>query len=378
MSNYSKRKTRVSRNSLSGLNKVIYGLLAALIILGLVLGLIVTRNSNGKTEETLDEQETAPKISNNGEIAEEDSSVGNKSLNEDKLEVDVIVHEAARENANSAEEVVSGVVGINLDAAHDSQPSPATDWILITVFILSVAVNGCIALFIFLQTRQSNKLHIERIKLLNDKKYVEPEDLQKTMRDLSEKTRALDKQLSELKQNNQDTVQQLTHQAREAFTKLEKNSASHLESVEELKSAYLLMRDKLDEKDKEIKRYKEGYDTDKLITSLEGFIKIRDRIDSYAEDGKTSKSDLQRVVEIIENTITTIGAKEIDITVGDNINDDKYLTSVSAKKEVDTDNPDDNGKIASIEKNGYQINGPDTSTVIRKAEVALYKYKTNK
>ena len=117
---------------------------------------------------------------------------------------------------------------------------------------------------------------------------------------------------------------------------------------------------------------------DKLIRSLEGFIKIRDRIYSYAEDGKTTTDDLQILVKIIENTITTIGAKEIEITIGDNIDDDKYLNKFSVKKEIDTDKPDHSGKIASIEKIGYQIKGPVTSTVIRKAEIALYKYNTNK
>ena len=305
--------------------------------------------------------------------------VEDDSKNNDKAKADQAFQEAAGKSINSAKEGASGAAEEeDKDTTNESQSGSATSWFLISVLTLSTAANGCIAVFIFRQTRQSNRLHIERIKLLNDKKYVEPEELQNTMRDLSEKTRALNKQLSELKQNNQDTVQQLTHQAREAFTKVEKNSTSHLENVEELKSAYLLMRDKLDEKDEEIKRYKEGYDTDKLITSLEGFIKIRDRIDSYAEEGKTSKDDLQRVVEIIENTITTIGAKEIEIKIGDNIDDDKYLTSVSVKKEIDTDNPDDGGKIASIEKNGYQITGPEISIVIRKAEIALYKFKTNK
>jgi molecular chaperone GrpE (heat shock protein) len=258
-----------------------------------------------------------------------------------------------------------------LDTADKSQSGSATSWYLITVLTLSAAANACIAIFISRHNR-------ERIKLLKGKKYVEPEELQKTMRALSENAKALDNQLTELAQKNADTVQQLVQQAREAFTKVEKNSASHLENVEELKSAYLLMRDKLDDKDKEIKRYKEGYDTDKLLTSLEGFIKIRDRIASYAEDGKTTKDDLHRLVKIIENTITTSGAKEIEITVGDNIDDDKYLISVAVKREIHTDNPGDDGKIASIEKNGYQITGPEVSTVIRKAEIALHRYKTNK
>jgi hypothetical protein len=357
MSNYPKRNSPSKRSNLNRLVKVLYSLSAALIIIGLVLVLIIAFIRNGKTEATAAGSKATQSVTTDKE--EEGLAAGNQSLDEDKVET-VVTGQEAR---SAVEE--------DLDTANESQSGSATSWYLITVLTLSTAANGCIALFIFRHNR-------ERIKLLKGKKYVEPEELQKTMRTLSENTKALDKQLSELAQKNADTVQQLVQQAREAFTKVEKNSASHLEDVEELKSAYLLMRDKLDEKDKEIKRYKEGYDTDKLLTSLEGFIKIRDRIASYAEDGKTTKDDLHRLVKIIENTITTSGAKEIEITVGDNIDDDKYLISVSVKREIDTDNPGDDGKIASIEKNGYQITGPEVSTVIRKAEIALHRYKTNK
>lgn len=358
MSNFNKRRSR-------GLEKVLYILAAAIILIVLATLLILGFRDNPSNET---EVTTAGKI----------LPVEDDSKNNDKAKADQAFQEAAGKSINSAKEGASGAAEVeDKDTTNESQSGSDMPWFLISVITLTTVANGCIAIFIFRYIRESIKLQRERIKLLSDSKYVEPEDLQKTMRDLSENTKALDKQLSELKQSNQDTLQQLMYQAKEAFTKAESNSASNLKNVEELKSSYLLMRDALDEKDKEIKRYKEGYDTDKLIKSLEGFILIRDRIYSYAEDGKTTPDDLKNIVKIIESNITIIGAKEIEITIGDNIDDDKYLNKFSVKKEVDTDNSDDDGKIASIEKIGYQVKGPETNTVIRKAEITLYKYKTN-
>ena len=362
MFNLFNRKTRSNRYPGGGLDKVIYGLVTAIILVVLAIVWVVTKkDTNDKAQETAYEQD-------HGSPSE---------FNDDKAGAVVPTLEDTEKNQNPAEEGSSEAAEEDRDAANEQQSDFATHWFLISVLTLSTVANGSIAIFIFRYIRESIKLQRERIKLLSDSKYVEPEDLQKTMRDLSENTKALDKQLSELKQSNQDTLQQLMYQAKEAFTKAESNSASNLKNVEELKSSYLLMRDALDEKDKEIKRYKEGYDTDKLIKSLEGFILIRDRIYSYAEDGKTTPDDLKNIVKIIESNITIIGAKEIEITIGDNIDDDKYLNKFSVKKEVDTDNSDDDGKIASIEKIGYQVKGPETNTVIRKAEITLYKYKTN-
>ena len=363
MHNPKNRKTRSNRYSTNGLDRVIYGLVTAIILFGLLTVWVLTKeDTNDKAQETAYEQD-------HGSPSE---------FNDEKAGAVLTAPEDTEKNQNLTEEGSSGAAEEDRDTTNESQSGSDMPWFLISILTLSTVANGCIAVFIFRYIRESIKLQRERIKLLSDSKNVEPEDLQKTMNALSENTKAFDKQLSELKQSNQDILQQLMYQATEAFKKAESNSASNLKNVEELKSSYLLMRDTLDEKDKEIKRYKEGYDTDKLIRSLEGFIKIRDRIYSYAEDGKTTTDDLQILVKIIENTITTIGAKEIEITIGDNIDDDKYLNKFSVKKEIDTDKPDHSGKIASIEKIGYQIKGPVTSTVIRKAEIALYKYNTNK
>lgn len=355
------------------LNIVLYGLLAALCIA--LLAFIYALKGNGDTEETSRDL----KASQNSATHKEEVGLveGDEPKADDKAEVTEDDKKGTAKSENFAKEGLSRAAG-DKDTVNETRSSSDMPWFLISILILSTVANGCIAVFIFRYIRESIKLQRERIKLLSDSKNVEPEDLHKTMNALSENTKAFDKQLSELKQSNQDILKQLMHQATKALEKAESNSASNLKNVEELKSSYLLMRDTLDEKDKEIKRYKEGYDTDKLITSLEGFIKIRDRIYSYAEDGKTTTDDLQILVKIIENTITTIGAKEIEITIGDNIDDDKYLNKFSVKKEIDTDKPDHCGKIASIEKIGYQIKGPETSTIIRKAEIALYKYITNK
>ena len=132
---------------------------------------------------------------------------------------------------------------------------------------------------------------------------------------------------------------------------------------------------KLDEKDAEITRYKEGYDTKKIKSSLTGYIKVRDRIQSYADNEKTSINDLDKLLIIIESAIDNLGASEIEIKIGDNFYDDKYVGLTDDPEIIETDDPEKDGLIAAIVKKGYEIIGQETNTNIRSAKLKIYKHE---
>jgi hypothetical protein len=352
------------------IEKVIFILAAAIILIVLAILLILGSryNPSNETEVSTVELETASNISNSDEISENILLEGDDSKNNYKEVPAVSLHEAAGENANSADEVVSGVIGINLDAAHDSKPSPATDWILITVFILSVAVNGCIALFILRHNR-------ERIKLLRDKKFVEREDFQESLENFVTSVSKIGQELGKIKEFNENAVKQTVEQTNRVLTEIANQSRGHGQGIEKMMESFNRLNGKIEEQDKEITRYKEGYDTQNIKSSLAGYIKVRDRIQSYADNEKTSSNDLDKLLIIIESSIDNLGASEIEIKIGDNFYDEKYVGLTDNPEIIETDDPEKHHLIASIVKKGYEIIGQERNTTIRCAKLKIYKHE---
>ena len=84
--------------------------------------------------------------------------------------------------------------------------------------------------------------------------------------------------LTQIHQNNESLLQSSLEQTAKVLKSLQQDSQVHGEDVKRLMETFGLMNNKLDEKDKEIKRYKEGCDVSQIKKSVSGYIKVRDRI----------------------------------------------------------------------------------------------------
>ena len=359
MSNFNKRRSR-------GLEKVLYILAAAIILIVLATLLILGFRDNPSNET---EVTTAGKI----------LPVEDDSKNNDKAKADQTFQEAAGKSINSAKEGASGAAEEeDKDTTNESQSGSATSWFLISVFTLSTVANGCIAVFIFRQTRESDKLQRERIKLLSDRKCVEPEVLLKEMSDLSENTGALDKQLSELKQNNDRTVQSLAQQTSAAISGFEKDNQQTGEKIQEIMNSLSVFKESLDDKDEEIKRYKEGHDSKLISKYILSYIKVRDQIIKMTNSDQLEFKNLEQLADRLSMEIDHAGVKEIEVSVGDKFLDDKYGGKLAAPKLVPTDVPENDGIIKSVDLVGYEFTGNDRNIILRPAKVSVYKLEQAK
>ncbi len=363
MANSNKLKSR-------WLEKVLYILAAAIILIALAILLILgfRDNPSNETEVTVAESGTASKISINDDTAEKVLHAGDVSKNNDKAKAVVTAPEVTEKNHDSAEEGASGAAEEDKDTTNESQSGSATPWLLIFVCTLSTAANSSIAVFIYLHNR-------ERIKLLSDKKFVEREDFQEALENFVTSVKKIGQELGEIKEFNQNTVKQTVEQTNRVLTEIANQSKEHGEGIGEMMDSFNRLNEKIREQDKEITRYKEGYDTQNIKSSLAGYIKVRDRIQSYADNEKTSSNDLDKLLIIIESAIDNLGASEIEVKIGDNFYDDKYVGLTDDPEIIETDDPEKHELIASIVKKGYEIIGQERNTTIRSAKLKIYKHE---
>jgi hypothetical protein len=354
----SNQKSHLNRYYKKRLDKVIYSLLASLIILGIIL-LTLNRESNDKAVAA------DLKATRTITVDNEDTGLveGDESKTNDKAKAVLLAQEAAEQEREDK------------DAANRHRSDFATPWFLIFVLAFSTAANGCIAVFIFRYYRESIKLQSDRIKLLSDKKFVEREDFQEALENFVTSVSKIGQELGKIKEFNQNAVTQIVTQTNRVLTEIDIQSKGHGEGIEKLMDTFLSLHVKLNEKDAEITRYKEGYDTKKIKSSLTGYIKVRDRIQSYADNEKTSLNDLDKLLIIIESAIDNLGASEIEVTIGDNFYDDKYVGLTDDPEIIETDDPEKDGLIAAIVKKGYEIKGQETNTTIRSAKLKIYKHE---
>jgi hypothetical protein len=369
-----KRGSRNYPKQINKLLKLVYGLLAAIILTTLLVGAFISciKNTNDEAKINASEQENTHK--HTGDEEEKDLTEENKSLGENEVDAAATAPKVAGKSIDyDKEDVSEAAEGEDKGRAKDQESGSATPWFLISVLTLSTVANGCIAIFILSQTRQSSKLHRERIKLLNDRKFVEPEHLQKTMRDLNENAEALDKQLSELKQNNDRTVQSLAQQTSTAISRFEKDNQQTGEKIQEIMNALSVFKESLDDKDEEIKRYKEGHDSKLISKYILSYIKVRDQIIKMTNSDQLEFKNLEQLADRLSMEIDHAGVKEIEVSVGDKFLDDKYGGKLAAPKLVPTDVPENEGTIASVDLAGYEFTGNEKNMILRLAKVSVYE-----
>ncbi|MDB4277269.1 hypothetical protein N9892_01070, partial [bacterium] len=305
-------------------------------------------NSEDETKETVADLKATPVINKEkGRSAEGDGSITN-----DKAKADL----PAEEDKNTANKQQSGFV---------------TPLFLYALLTLSTAANGCIAVFIFRHNR-------ERIKLLKDKRFVEREDFQEELENFVTNVSKIGQELGKIKEFNQNAVKQTVEQTNRVLTEIANQSKGHGEGIDEMMESFLSLNKKIKEQDKEITRYKEGYDTQSIKSSLAGYIKVRDRLQNYADNEKTSADNLEKLLIIIESAIDNLGASEINVTIGDDFYSDKYVGLTDDPVIIGTSDPEKHHLIESIVKKGYEIIGPERNTTIRSAKLKIYKYEPQK
>ena len=134
--------------------------------------------------------------------------------------------------------------------------------------------------------------------------------------------------------------------------------------------------DKISKKNSElIERYKEGYDyyryksiVSKLVLSLDFIINTKNKIKD-----EEALEYINSYIKNLENIMLEIGLEDHTPSINTNIKDNNGIEVIDFKK---TNIKDQSNKIFSILQKGYALDlGQGTKTIIKKANVVIYKYE---
>lgn len=143
---------------------------------------------------------------------------------------------------------------------------------------------------------------------------------------------------------------------------------------DEIISSLNVFTKSLIEKDKEIERLKDGYDSKLKIDVLKSMIILKDRLDYLIDENDSNDESLKllrNILNVLENQFEDLGLIKLIFKEGDLW---RNVDGAEAEELVNADDESKKGQIIKTIKHGYYIEGLDGAKVIvRKAKVSLYK-----
>ena len=148
-----------------------------------------------------------------------------------------------------------------------------------------------------------------------------------------------------------------------------------IDQFEKLKETFLVLQGALDEKEKEIKRLKRGYDAEIFRRFLTRFIRVdnalADEIDAAASADGVDAQAIGDVRDLLQDALHECGVSEFSPKIGESVRDafgiaDNY-------KKVVAETPGQELTIAEVIEPGFMIRTPEGSDdCIKPAKVAVY------
>lgn len=134
---------------------------------------------------------------------------------------------------------------------------------------------------------------------------------------------------------------------------------------------FMGLQKSLDAKDKEIARYKNGYDSTIFKKFVNRFLKIDQAIEEYLhEDNEHVSSQLKEVRELLQDALDDCGVEAFSPELSCSY---KSAEGVADRpKIVETDVAEDDGFISEIIKQGYRLRSGDCYEILVPAKVAVY------
>ena len=155
------------------------------------------------------------------------------------------------------------------------------------------------------------------------------------------------------------------------------------ESFNNLSDEFKILRQDIEKKDKEITRYKEGYDSGKVKKYFKKFVSVDLVIKEYINDNKIDLEGLNDIQGEMEEALAEYDIEVFYPKSGDDYRTTKGVAEVSEKQKIETSNKDEHLNIAKVIEPGYRRKIDDGLSdgaeprfqIITDAKVAIYVYK---
>ena len=148
-----------------------------------------------------------------------------------------------------------------------------------------------------------------------------------------------------------------------------------LQKLNDLSDEFKILRDENQKKDKEIQRYRDGYDAAKVKDFFSKFTFLDSVIKEYLDENKIDIDGLKDIQIQMDEAFLEYGVEVFSPEVGTKIQKLTDLIEEGFKK-ISTNNEELDLTIAEVLKPGYRRKLPDSDfQVITKAKVRVYVYK---
>jgi len=146
------------------------------------------------------------------------------------------------------------------------------------------------------------------------------------------------------------------------------------QNIQNMIETYMSLQSSLDQKDNEIARFKEGYDSKVFHDFLLRFTRVDRVIQEYLEDNKIDLNGLEDIHEVMKDALEECGVEEFSPSIGE---DYLSLEGVAGNpKKIYTEDEAKNHTICKVIKAGYRRKMPDSRfEIIAQAKVSIYFYK---
>ena len=148
-----------------------------------------------------------------------------------------------------------------------------------------------------------------------------------------------------------------------------------LEKLNNLSERFKILRDEIEAKEKEIQRYKEGYDASRVKDFFAKFTFVDSVIKEYIDDNEIDLEGLRDIQLQMNEAFAEFGIEPFSPEIGTEIH--KVTGEVEENfKKIATKNKSEHSTIAEIVKVGYRRKLPDsTFQIISKSKVRVFVFE---
>jgi molecular chaperone GrpE (heat shock protein) len=140
----------------------------------------------------------------------------------------------------------------------------------------------------------------------------------------------------------------------------------------DLQASFLTLQDSLDEKDREIRRLKSGYDLHVFRKFVSRFLRVGSALDDFLVAEEPVRKNLAETKVLLDDALEECGIEPFSPEVGadyleaDGVADDPYTVEVPTRDEAN--------KIKRVLEHGYRMNTPQGYEVIKEAKVEITQF----
>ena len=224
----------------------------------------------------------------------------------------------------------------------------------------SISVNPLLMIITLMAFLVSVTSMILLLTILFKKKIVVGDEVFLVPDEIAKKIKLLDSHISNLRQN--------IYSWDEKSDSVTKETSNAINDIKSVLNTYLKV---LDEKDGEIRKYKDGYNSYLYEKFILRFIRIDRDLAEIHESGHVDLEDINQLKILMKHALSECGVELFEPPIGKNYNDTKGVAD--NPKISETEDEDKDFLIKEIIQPGYRQNNGDSQKDIVPAKVVIFR-----